>query len=349
MMKKSRTTLKDIANQLNISISTVSRSLNDHPNINPETKKKVKDLAKKLDYHPNLFALNLLQKKTHIIGIIVPEITSYFFSSIITGIQDVLRDTDYNLLISQSEESFKEEVAIIGNFLNVGIDGLLVSPASKTKKFKHFSKLMNRGIPVVVFDRDCPGLEADKVLADDYDGAFQAVDYLIKSGCKRIAHLAGPANLTTAQHRLKGYLDALKENNIPITEDYIQHVKGFTHEAGIKPTKKLFELETPPDAIFAVNDCIAISAMHTAKSLNLKIPSDISIVGVDDEPHSSYFTPALSTIWQPVYSMGILAVKILIKRIEEETRTSEFRYEIFKPELIIRDSSRKLPKKIPRN
>ena len=346
-MKKSRTTLKDIANQLNISISTVSRSLNDHPNINPETKKKVKDLAKKLDYHPNLFALNLLQKKTHIIGIIVPEITSYFFSSIITGIQDVLRDTDYNLLISQSEESFKEEVAIIGNFLNVGIDGLLVSPASKTKKFKHFSKLMDRGIPVVVFDRDCPGLEADKVLADDYDGAFQAVDYLIKSGCKRIAHLAGPANLTTAQHRLKGYLDALKENNIPERPESVSLVKPPT--IIIKPTKKLFELETPPDAIFAVNDCIAISAMHTAKSLNLKIPSDISIVGVDDEPHSSYFTPALSTIWQPVYSMGILAVKILIKRIEEETRTSEFRYEIFKPELIIRDSSRKLPKKIPRN
>lgn len=341
-MKKNRTTLKDIALQLNISVSTVSRSLNDHPNINPETKKKVKDLAKKLDYHPNLFALNLLQKKTNIIGIIVPEITSYFFSSVITGIQDVLRDTEYNLLISQSEESFKEEVAIIENFRNVGIDGLLVSPTSKTKKFKHFSKLMERGIPVVVFDRDCPGLETDKVLVDDYDGAYQAVDYLVKSGCKRIAHLAGPSNLSTAQHRLNGYLDALKENNIPINEDYIQHVKGFTHEAGIKPTKKLFQLETPPDAIFAVNDCIAISAMYAAKMLKLKIPEDISIVGFDDEPHSSYFTPALSTLWQPVYSLGILAVKILLQRISEENKPLKFRHEIFKPELIIRDSSKKI-------
>lgn len=348
-MKKSRTTLKDIALKLNISVSTVSRALNNHPNINSERKRKVKELAKKLDYHPNLFAVNLLQKKTHIIGIIVPEITGYFFSSVITGVQDVLRDTDYNLLISQSEESFKKEVAIIENFRNVGIDGLLVSPASKTKNFKHFSKLMDSGIPVVVFDRDCPDLEADKVLVDDYDGAFQAVDYLIKSGCKRIAHLAGPENLMTAQHRLNGYLDALKKNNIPINKNYIQHVKGFTHEVGIKPAKKLFALETPPDAIFAVNDCIAISAMHAAKLLNLKIPNDISIVGVDDEPHSSYFTPALSTVWQPVYSLGILAVKILIRRMEEDTPATDFRYEVFKPELIIRDSSRKLPENTVKN
>ena len=153
-MKKARTTLKDIALKLKLSVSTVSRSLNDHPNINAKTKKRVKGLAKKLDYHPNLFALNLLRKKTNIIGIIVPEITSYFFSSVITGIQDVLRDTEYNLLISQSEESFKEEVAIIENFRSVGIDGLLLSPTSKTKNFKHFSKRMERGIPVVVFYRD---------------------------------------------------------------------------------------------------------------------------------------------------------------------------------------------------
>ncbi len=299
-MKKDRTTLKDIALELKLSVSTVSRSLNDHPNINAKTKKKVKSLAKKLDYHPNLFALNLLRKKTNIIGIIVPEITSYFFSSVITGIQDVLRDTDYNILICQTEESFEEEVAIIENFLNVGIDGLLVSPASKTKKYKHFNRLINSGIPVVVFDRDCPGLEVDKVLVDDYDGAFQAVDYLVKSGCKKIAHLGGPLNLSTTKHRLNGYLDALKEHNIPVIDDYIIHVKGFTHKAGIKPAKALLKLDSPPDAIFAVNDCIAISAMHAAKMLDLRIPEDISIIGFDDEPHSSYFTPALSTIWQPV-------------------------------------------------
>ena len=341
-MKKDRTTLKDIAIKLKLSVSTVSRSLNDHPNINEKTKKRVKGLAKKLDYHPNLFALNLLNRKTNIIGIIVPEITSYFFSSVITGIQDVLRDTGYNILICQTEESFYEEVAIVENFLNVGIDGLLVSPSSKTKKYKHFNRLIKRGIPVVVFDRDCPGLEVDKVLVDDYDGAFQAVDYLVKSGCKKIAHLGGPLNLSTAKHRLNGYLDALKKNNIPIIDDYIIHVKGFNHKAGIKPAQTLLKLENPPDAIFAVNDCIAISAMHVAKMLELKIPNDISIIGFDDEPHSSYFTPALSTIWQPVYSMGMLAVRILMNRMENENKIIELRQETFKPELVIRDSSRKL-------
>ena len=341
-MEKSRTTLKDIAQELNLSVATVSRSLHDHPNISKKTKKRVRDLAKKLDYYPNIFALNLLQKKTNIIGVIVPEITSYFFSSVITGIQDVLRESGYNVLICQTEESYKEEVAMVDNLLRVGIDGLLVSPASKTKKFNHFERLKKRGIPVVVFDRDCPGFESDKVLVDDYDGAFQAVDYLVKSGCKRIAHLAGPSSLSTSKHRLKGYLDALKENNIPINKELIIHVKGFSHDDGIKPTKKLLSLNSPPDAIFAINDCIAVCAMHTAKTLGFKIPDDISIVGFDDEPHSSYFTPALSTLWQPVYSIGILAVKILLKRIKDEGVITEYRHENFKPELIIRASSKEI-------
>lgn len=343
-MKKFRATLKDISKELNISISTVSRALNNHPAINIKTKKRVKRVAKKMDYHPNLLALSLLNRKTNTIGVIVPEITGYFFSSVITGIQDVFRESDYNVIICQSEESYDEEVAIIENFLKVGIDGLLVSPTSNTKKIKHFKRLKKNGIPVVVFDRDCPGLEVDKVLVDDYDGAFQAVDYLIKSGCKRIAHIGGPLNLSTTKHRLKGYLDALKENNIPVKEEYITHVDGFTHEAGIKPAKKMLKLASPPDAIFAVNDCIAISAMHIAKMLKLDIPKDLSIIGFDDEPHSSYFTPALSTIWQPVYSMGILSAKILLKHLNNPDNNSsiELRHEIFKPELVIRDSSRKI-------
>jgi DNA-binding LacI/PurR family transcriptional regulator len=341
-MKKYRTTLKDISLKLNISISTVSRALNNHPAINQKTKTLIKRTAKKLDYHPNLLALNLRTNKTYTVGVIVPEITGYFFSSVITGIQDVFRDSPYNVIICQSDESYLEEVAITENFLKVGIDGVLVSPTSNTKKIKHFTRLKKSGIPVVVFDRDCPGLEVDKVLVDDYDGAFQAVDYLVKSGCKRIAHIGGPLNLSITKHRLNGYLDALKANNMHIKEEYITHVKGFTHEAGIKPIKKLLKLSPPPDAIFAVNDCIAISAMHMAKILKFDIPKDLSIIGFDDEPHSSYFTPALSTIWQPVYSMGILSAKILLKRLNNDNSTLKLRYEIFKPELVIRDSSIKI-------
>ncbi len=340
-MKKHRVTIKDIANELNMAISTVSRALNDHPAISIQTKKKVQNLAKKLNYYPNLLALNLLQKKTNTIVVIVPEITSHFFSSVITGIQDILKGSGYSLIITQSNESYREEVAIVEHMIRIRVDGVLISPSSSTKKNDHFLKLKKNGIPFVLFDRDCPGVESDKVLVDDYEGAFQAVDYLINAGCKKIAHLAGPINLSTTSHRLEGYKDALKKYQIPVRDGYVKHVSGFTHEDGIKPSKALLKLKNPPDAIFAINDCIAISAIFVAKTMELRIPEDISIVGFDDEPHSRYFTPSLSTIWQPVYSIGMLAIRILLKRIETNEDSFTFRKEVFKPELVIRNSSKK--------
>ena len=339
-MKQGRVTIKDIARELNISPSTVSRALNDHPALKKETKETVKALAEKLDYQPNLLALNLLQKKSNTIGVIVPEITSHFFSAIITGIQDVVGTSDYNIMICLSNESYEEEMTIVKKLSQIRVDGIMVSPSSETKNFDHFRRLQKNGIPVVVFDRDCPGLEVDKVLVDDYSGAFQAVEYLIQSGCKNIAHLGGPLNLSTTRHRLQGYLDVLENNNIPIRKEYIVHVQGFSHEDGLKPAKKLLRLKDSPDAIFAMNDSIAISAMHVAKKLALKIPGDISIIGFDDEPHSSYFTPSLSTVWQPVYSLGMLSARILLRRLDNQDVNTEFRQEIFKPELVIRESSK---------
>ena len=341
-MSKRRVTITDIAEKLNISASTVSRALHDHPAIKNETTKAVKKLAKKLKYYPNQQALSLLQRKTYNIGIIIPEITSHFFSSIITGIQDIIQDSDYNVVISQTDESYENEVAIAENFLRMGIDGLLVSPSSTTKKIGHLKKIKKRGIPIVVFDRDCPGLKVDKVLVDDYNGAFQAVEYLIQSGCKRIAHLGGPLNLSTSNHRLNGYLDALRDHDIPIRDEYIIHAEGFKHEDGIEPAKTFLNLNERPDAIFAINDCLAIAAMHEAKIVKLNIPTDISIMGFDDEPHSSYFTPGLSTIWQPVYSIGILSAKILLNHLDHPDSDITLRREIFKPELIIRSSSKKI-------
>ncbi len=341
-MKKGRVTLKDIAAKLNISPSTVSRALNDHPAIGSRTKKAIQTLARELNYQPNPMALGLLQKKSNTIGVIVPEITSHFFSAIITAIQDVIGPTEHNIMICISNESYEEEVTLVRKLFRMRVDGILVSPASDTKNFDHFKNLQKDDIPVVVFDRDCPGLDSDKVLVDDYSGAYQAVEYLVFSGCTKIAHLGGPLNLSTTKHRLQGYLDALEKNNIPIRNEYIQHVKGFTHKDGTKPAKKLLELENVPDAIFAINDHIAASAMHLAKKMGLDIPDDISIVGFDDEPHSLYFSPALSTVWQPVYSLGMLSARILLKRIKDKNSKEEFRVEIFKPELVVRDSSRKL-------
>ncbi|MFS4456145.1 LacI family DNA-binding transcriptional regulator [Maribacter sp. 2304DJ31-5] len=341
-MKKGRVTIKDIAKALNISASTVSRALKDHPAIKKETKQAVVKLAKKLKYHPNLLAISLLQKKTHTIGVIVPEITSHFFSTIITGIQSVLSPAGYNISISLSNESYDEEVAIVEKMAKSQIDGVLVSPASSTKKYKHFKALQKNGIPLVVFDRDCPGLNVDKVLVDDYDGAFQAVEYLIKSGCKNIAHISGPPELSISKHRLNGYIDALKKNNMPILPENIVHVAGFSHEDGIGPSESLLKSQTPLDAIFAVNDSIAIAAMHTAKKLGFKIPDDISIIGFDDEPHSSYFVPALSTVWQPAYSVGMLSARLLLKHLQDSEEISGYREEIFRPELVIRTSSKEI-------
>ena len=341
-MSKRRVTITDIARQLNISASTVSRALHDHPAIKNETKKEVKKLAKKLRYYPNYQALSLLQKKSNTIGVIIPEITSHFFSSIITGIHDIVVDTDYNIIISSTDESYENEVAIAENFMKIGIDGLLVSPSSSTKKIKHLKRIQKRGVPIVVFDRDCPGLKADKVLVDDYDGAFQAVEYLIESGCKSIAHLGGPLNLSTSNHRLNGYLDALKKNNFPIIEENIVHADGFLHEDGVEPAIVLLNLKVKPDAIFAVNDCLAIAAMHQAKMLGFEIPKDISIMGFDDAPHSSYFRPGLSTVWQPVYSIGMLAVKILLNHLDNPKSKIPLRQEVFKSELVVRGSSKKI-------
>ncbi len=342
-MKKSRTTITDIAQQLKISPSTVSRSLNNHPAISSSTREKVVELAKKLNYQPNLLALNLLRKKTNTIAVIVPEITSYFFSSIISGIQDLLKTTEVNLIIGLSNESPEEEKALVRSFNSILVDGFLISPASRTRNIDHLKFLVEQNIPVVLFDRDCEGLDVDKVFVDEYKGAYQAVEHLIRSGCRRIAHIAGSSLLSTARHRLLAYHDALKKHNIPIREEYIIESKGFMPKHGIKPTKKLLALPEPPDAIFAINDGVAIGAMYVVKEAGYVIPGDISIIGFDDDPHAAYFKPSLSTVSQPTYDLGVLAARILMKRIASGNDISNIRIEKLFPELIVRGSCRNRP------
>ena len=342
-MGKKRVTIKDLAQELNVSTSTVSRALQDHPALKLETRERVKALAKKWNYQPNTLALDLLRQSSKIIAVIVPEITSHFFSSTIVGIQDVMVSTEFNIMVFISNESYEEEARIIEKLSKIQLAGVLVAPSSETKNFDHFRSLQGNGIPLVIFDRDCEGLEAHKVLVDDYRGAFEAVDYLIKTGCKRIAHITVFSHLSTNSNRLRGYIDALKKNGLPVIKEMIIQTEGFNHEDGIVPVETLLKSNNLPDAIFAVNDRLAVSAMRTAKKLDFKIPDDISIIGFDDEPHSSYFTPPLSSVWQPVYSMGMLSVRILLQEIKEES--TQFRNEIFKTELVIRGTSRKIETK----
>ena len=338
-MKKSRTTITEIAKELGVSPSTVSRALNNHPAISNKTRDAIVKLALKLDYQPNLLALNLLRKKTNTIGVIVPEITSYFFSSVISGIQDLLHPMGVNMIIGQSNESYEEEKSIVQTFASIRVDGFLISPSSKTKNFDHLKKITNNNIPLVIFDRDCDGIEVDKVFVDEYRGAFQAVEYLIQTGCKKIAHIAGQQTLSTARYRLKAYKDALKKYNLPINDEYIVKSKGFFPKHGIKPTKRLLSLPNPPDAIFTINDGVAIGAMYVVKDSGIKIPEEISIIGFDDDPHSSYFKPSLSTVWQPTYEMGMLSARLLINRINSSNDLSNIRVETLLPELVVRGSS----------
>ncbi len=337
-----RITITEIANKLKVAPSTVSRALNNHTSISEKTKKNVITLAEKLNYQPNIMAINLLRRKSNTIGVIVPEITSHFYSAIITSIQDVLSNTPFNLMVCISNESFEEEVVLIQKLEKLQVDGVLVSTSSETKNFDHLKKLQKKGIPIVIFDRDCPGVKADKVLVDDYSGAFEAVEFLIQSGCKKIAHLGGPHNSSTSKHRLKGYLDALKKHKIPIKKEYIHHVSGFTSKSGIKTSKDLLKLNNPPDAIFAVNDNIAIAAMSVAQKMNLKIPKELSIVGFNDDPHSSFVSPSLSSVLQPVFSIGMLSARILLHHLKDVNAKIEFRHEVFKTELITRESSKLL-------
>lgn len=339
-MKKSPTTITEIAKELGVSPSTVSRALNNNPRISEKTRKAVIKLANQRNYQPNLQALNLLQRKTNTIGVIVPEITSHFFSSVINGIQDVVNTFGVNMIIGQSNESYEEEKNIVKTFASIRVDGFLISPSSQTNNYDHIQSLIDNNMPLVVFDRDCEGLNVDKVFVDEYNGAFQAVEYLIETGCKRIAHIAGNQTLSTARHRMKAYCEALKKHGLTPNPDYIIETDGFEPEHGIEPAKKLLSLPKPPDAIFTINDGVAIGAMYVIKDADIQIPEEISIIGFDDDPHSSYFKPSLSTVWQPTYEMGMLSARILMKRINSNNETTKIRVESLFPELVVRGSSK---------
>ncbi len=339
MQKNKQTTIVDIAKQLGVSPSTVSRALHDHPSISAETKRNVLALAEKYSYQPNLLALSLLNKRTGIIGIVVPEITGYFFSTVITGVQDMVASAGYKLLICQSNESFEEEQKLLQDMLHLRVDGILISPTFHTNCFTHFERLKSAGIPLVIFDRDCPGFEADKVLVDSYFGAYQAVEYLINTGCSRIGHIAGPIAIPTFKQRLDGYLNAHYDNNIPIKSELIVYSSGFSSESGVDAVNELLARNEKLDAIFAVNDAVAIGAIHVLREKGFLVPEDISMIGFDDESYSHFFNPSLSTVWQPVYELGMLSAKILLDRFANGGREKSYRYEVLKPELVIRDSS----------
>ena len=340
-MKSSQVTIKDIARELGISPSTVSRALKDHPDISPETKRVVTELAEKLNYQPNSIALSLRHSKSNTIGVIIPQVVHWFFSTVISGIEDIAYGAGYSVIVSQSNESYEKEVTDTKSLFNNRVDGILISMSKETTDFAHFESLYSRGIPMVFFDRVCPQLNTSKVVVNDFNAAYNATKHLIEQGYKNIAHLAGGKNLAIGTDRLNGYKTALEENGIKFGERYVAHENLVDDELHAKALMhELFELPDPPDAVFANNDVSAIGAMMAAKERNLKIPEEFGIVGFSNWRFTELTEPALSTVDQRGFEIGQEAARLLIKEIEApEDELVEPTTKTIETKLIVRKSS----------
>lgn len=332
-----QTTIVDLARELGISKSTVSRALRDQPDIHPGTRKAVLDLAQNLDYQPNLMAYGLVKSRSNIVGMVVPEFYHYFFPNVIVGAQEVLQRAGYNLMICQSAESYETEVANVKALMASRVDGLLVSLTAQTNNVEHLRALVRKGVPLVFFNRICPDLDTPRVVVDDYAGAFGAVEHLIAQGYRRIAHLAGPPALLVSRQRQQAYLDALSTHGLTAEPELLISY-DLTDEKARIYAQHLLSLAQPPDAIFAVNDPTAIEIMLVAKSRGVRIPNDLAVVGFSNDPLSAIIEPGLTTVAQPLPDIGRTAARLLLEQLGAG---DDFvpRTEVLKTELIVRGSS----------
>ncbi len=336
-MREGRITIKDIARELGISPSTVSRALKDHPDISPETKRAVQELARKYNYQPDAIALSLKSRQTRTIGLVIPEMVHHFFSSVISGIEDVAYNAGYHVMITQSAENYEREVSNIEALLASRVDGILVSVSKQTENFDHFRKVQEEGVPLVFFDRVCEEIDTDRVVVDDYFGAYRAVEHLIKMGCRRIAHFGSTQLLTIARNRLNGYMQALKDHNIPLSDGLI--IKCDTLSDALEETGRILDLPERPDAIFTVNDLTAAGAMIVIKQRGFRIPDDIAVVGFTNGQLARLTDPALTSVEQHGYEMGREAARMLIDRLTRPVSDYPSKIKILKTKLDIKASS----------
>ncbi len=316
---KAHITIKDLARELNISPSTVSRALKDHPDISPETKQLVQDLATKLNYKPNLIAQGLRNSKTNTIGVIVPELVHFFFSTVISGIENVAYARGYNVILCQSAETYEREVTDTKAMWNSRVDGMIVSLSRETTDFSHFQELIDEGLPIVMFDRVTDVLKTSQVVVDDYMGAYKAVELLIKKGCKKIVHLRGPENLDISKNRTQGYIDALVAHNIPVDQDLIIPCIAGAYEESQQISKDIFQRYPDIDGFFGNNDMAALGAILAMQELGINIPDQVKVVGFSNWQLSNLIKPRLTTVSQAGYEMGQEAASIVIDEIEAKT------------------------------
>ncbi len=337
-MKSAQVTIKDIAKALGISPSTVSRALKDHPEISAKTKKAVNELAKQLHYEPNTIALSLRSSHSKTIGIIIPQVVHFFFSSVISGAEEVASKAGYTLIMCQSNESYETEVSNIQALLSKRVDGIMVSVSKTTTDFNHFEQVKKNNIPIVFYDRACNIPNTDRVIVDDFDGSYNIVEHMINMGCKRIAHLATNQDLLIGRNRKNGYIQALKDHNLEIDEEII--LRCDTDQQARLCVPYLLSLPKKIDGIFAVNDLTAITAMSIVKKSGYVVPRDIAVAGFSNGIYSSMTDPPLTTIEQHGFEVGKKAAELLIERIQSDV-IYETRVEQIKTDLIIRESTRR--------
>jgi len=334
-------TIKDIAKKFKCSPSTVSRALNNHPVINEDTRKNLQEYARKVGYQRNQVSLNLLNKKTASIGVIVPTINNYYESAIIEGIDAVLQPLGYSLNICVTNEQYMLELGYIEKLLSNRVEGIFVSVSQETYDaghYEHFENVYKRNLPLIFIDREYEGFGAGSVTIDDYHGAFAAVEHLINSGRKRIAHLKGPNGMAVAEQRFKGYSECLKKYGFAEDESLIINT-NFKVESATQPVTRLLELTEPPDAIFCVNDQVAIGAMKVIRDKGLSVPEDIAIAGFDDSPISGYIYPSLTSVARPGRKIGMEAARIFLNYEEAAEKENIAEHIVLPSELIIRGSS----------
>ncbi len=334
-------TIKQIAKELEISVSTVSKSLRDSHEISEDTKQKVRAFAKMYNYRPNNIALSLKNKRTKTIGVIIPEIVHHFFATVILGIEQVANQYGYNVVVTLSDDSFDKEVINVEMLANGSIDGFIMSLSKETqhkKDFHHIEESINQGMPVVMFDRVTNEIYCDKVIIDDQLAAYNAVEFLIKKGHKNIALISTIDYVSVGKHRTEGYLKALNDNDLPIQNSLMLKIEDM--ENSPLEISKLLK-NNNIDAIFAVNEFFAVIAIKEANKLGKKVPDDIAVIGFTDGIISQFSTPTISVVSQNGIKMGEKAAKMLIDKLEknEEEEDEQYTTEIIETELILREST----------
>ncbi len=330
-------TIYDIAEALNLSPATVSRGLKEHPSIRKDTRKRILDKAKEMGYRQNFFASNLRRNRTNTIGVIVPRLNSYFMSTVIAGMEKIANQAGYNLIISQSMESIAKEVVNVKTLYNSRVDGLLVSLAYATEDIAHFEDLLDKGVPLIFFDRVFDHPQCTSIVIDNYRAGYEVTQHLIAQGCRRIAHITASLKRNVYADRLKGYKQALIDSGVPYDENLL-FINNLSEQAGVDVCKTLLQMDVRPDAIFTSNDACAVSCIRELKHAGLNVPHDIAVAGFNNDPLSKVIEPNLTTINYPGHEMGEVAASTLIRRLDNQHGAS-LNTIVLRHELIIREST----------